>query len=228
MFKTTKVVGTIARMWADNVSSKFLDSLVKLAIYEQFKLKSGKYIHYTKASVSWHELGRNEIVDNAMGDWLFMLDTDHVFAPDLLERLFRLKRKVKAQIINGSYQYKAPPHNPVANVWRNAGDGKLSVIPITNWDRNAQIIQIGSCGSGCLLVDRPVLTRMMKELNANPFTIIPGLSEDYSFCYRAKQLGIPVWWAPHVECHHVIPTVLSLRDYRGEGEFQKIEAGMVK
>lgn len=209
---TTGAAGTISRMWADNVGSKFLDSLAQLLIYEQSKLPKGKYIHYETPTVSWHELARNQIVEKVQGDWLLMLDTDHVFAPDLLERLMRIKKKYKAQVISGTYQYKFPPHAPVANMWEETDKG-LKVRPITAWDRNADAISVGPMPGGCLLVDKSVLRRMMAELNEKPFQIIPGLSEDYSFCFRCKKLGIPVYWAPRVESHHIIPNVLSVQDY---------------
>lgn len=211
-----EAVGTLGRMWADSVSSKFVDSLAKLLIYEQSKLPKGKYIHYETGTVSWHELGRNQIAEKVLGDWLFMLDTDHVFAPDILERLFRLKKKYKAQVISAAYQYKFPPHSPVVNMWQKFPDGALKVLPIVDWNRNVDTIPVGSVGAGALLMDTAVIRRIMKELNEKPFQIIPGLSEDYSFCFRCYKLGIPVLWAPKVEAHHLIPTVLSLQDYDGK------------
>lgn len=214
MFKM-EAVGSIGRMWADSVSSKFTDSLAKLLIYEQSKLPRGKYIHYETATVSWHELGRNQIVEKVQGDWLFMLDTDHVFAPDLLERLVRLKKKHKAQVISAAYQYKFPPHSPVANMWEEGPNG-LKVVPIVDWQRSMDVIPVGSVGAGALLIDKKVLTRIMLELNEKPFQITPGLSEDYSFCLRCKKLDIPVIWCPKVEAHHAITTVLSLNDYDGK------------
>lgn len=209
---TIGAVGTVSRMWADNVNVKFLDSITQMLIYEQSKLPRGKYIHYEFPSVSWHELARNQIVEKVQGDWLLMLDTDHCFAPDLLERLMRLKKRYKAQVIVGTYQYKFPPHSPVVNMWQETPEG-LKVRPIVAWDRTKEVNVVGAVPGGCLLVDKKVLQRMMMELNEKPFTITPGLSEDYSFSLRCRKLGIPVYWAPMVESHHVIPNVLSIQDY---------------
>lgn len=220
-----EAVGTIGRMWADTVHTKFVDSLAQLLIYEQSKLPPDKYIHYVTGHVSWHELGRNYMAENTKGDWLFTLDTDHIFAPDILERLMRLKKKYKAQVISAAYQYKFAPHNPVANMWQDiqvkhheTGESIIQskVMPIIDWDRNVECMDVGSCGAGAMLIDTAVFKRIEDELHEKPFQLIPGLSEDYSFCYRCKKLGIPVWWAPHVEAHHMVPNVLSLRDYDGK------------
>lgn len=220
-----KAAFTIGRMWADNNSSKFTDSLVQLSIYEQSKLPPDKYIHYVKGGVSWHELGRNQMVEDTLGEFLFTLDTDHTFAPDILERLMRLKKKYKAEVISAAYQYKFPPHNPVANMWQDIEvkhheTGELikqsKVMPILDWDRSVECMDVGSCGAGAMLIDTNVFKRIEEELGEKPFQLIPGLSEDYSFAFRCKKLGIRIWWCPNVEAHHMIPTVLSLRDYDGK------------
>lgn len=209
-----QVVGTIARAWKDNMNEKFVDSLAQLLVYEQSKLPPGQVIHYMKGNVSWHELMRNEIAREFLGDWLFMIDTDHCFAPDILERLMRIKNKYKCQVLSGIYQYKFNPHMPVMNLWKQEDNGKISALPITAWDNSQEILEVGPVPGGCLLVDRQVFKHIIEELKQNPFDIITGLSEDYSFCYRCKQLGIPVYMALQVECHHVINHVLSIRDYQ--------------
>lgn len=221
-----EAVGTVGRMWCDTANSKFMDSLVEMLIYEQSKLPPGKYIHYDKALVSWHELGRNQLVEKALGQWLLMLDTDHTFAPDLLERLLKVKKKYNAQVISGIYQYKFPPHAPVMNMWRElpAAQGTVTAqtLPIIEYDRHAEAFMVGSCGAGCLLIDKAVFRRIENELHENPFAIYPGLSEDYSFAFRCKKLGIPIYVAPQIECHHLVTTVLSTLDYRPTQQMEAV------
>lgn len=213
---TTKAVGTIGRAWADTISTKFSDSLSQMLVYEQSKLPRGQYIHYTKGTVSWHELMRNQMVNTMQGDWLLMLDTDHIFAPDMLERLRRIAKKYKSPVVSAIYQYKFPPHAPVINMWEEGGNG-LGVRPILNWDRDkTDVLRVGCCGAGALYVEKWVYEAIAKEFHVAPFTIIPGLSEDYSFCYRCKKLDIPVLVATKVEAHHMVPNVLSIRDYDGK------------
>lgn len=214
-------------MWADTMSSKFSDSLCDMLLYEQSKLSPGEYINYDKATVSWHELGRNQLVENMLGDWLLMLDTDHVFKPDLLERLMRVKKKYNAQVISGIYCYKFPPHQPVLNMWKETEKKEVSAVPIMNWDRDVDILQVGTTPGGCLLVDKEVFQKILSTFNTNPFSIQQGLSEDYSFCFRCKQLGIPVYVAPQVECHHMVPTVLSVKDYISNEPLLKVQNGVV-
>lgn len=200
---------TVARMWQDTVKTKFLDSYANLLLYSQIHLcKPGEYIHPLKGEYSWFE-SRNDFVEDVLGDWLLQLDTDHCFAPDTLERLLRLASRHDAKVISAIYQYKKPPHNPVAGVWTPEG----RVAPLLDWPRNLDVLEVGVVGAGCLLVHRSVFNRIRKELREQPFTIRKGLSEDYSFCQRCREIGVPVYLAPKVQCHHVIDNVLSIRNY---------------
>ena len=125
--------GTVATMWQDNNYKDFTDSLSRLLLYSSDNV--GR-LFYTTATVSYHELARKQLVDNAQGEWILMLDTDHAFGPDLLERLLFYKNQNKSRVISGIYQYKHPPHAPVANFW--TPEGKLS--PLVNWDRRGDIM----------------------------------------------------------------------------------------
>lgn len=206
-----KAIGTVGIMWSDMVSSQFMHALMQMLVYSQANLcKPGEFIHVNWARASYHELGRNQLVDEMEGDWLLQLDTDHVFGPDLLERLLFYKNREKASVISGIYCYKMPPYGPVANVW--GPDGR--VIPIGAWHPDTEVLQVGPVGGGCLLVDRKVFDAIKHGMNQAPFHIIPGLSEDYSFCKRCKDLNIPVHLAMKVESHHLAPRhVIYVSDY---------------
>jgi hypothetical protein len=209
---------TVARAWADVTYSSFTDSLAEMLLYTQHYLTNvedlcsgNTLIHYDKGDASYHELMRNGVAERMQGEMLFFLDTDHQFAPDVLIRLLRLRKKYKAKVISGIYQYKWPGnHAPVANFW---GENNR-VQPLVDWDRDAEIMEIGAVGAGCLLIDREVLKRIEHTYKTGPFTLVPGLSEDYSFCLRCKELGIPIHLALQVECHHLIRTPLHISDYR--------------
>lgn len=215
--KPLRAIGSVVRMWAETPPIEWTDSLAEMLLYSQARVcKPGEYIYYDKALVSWHELGRNSLVDKAIGDWVLMLDTDHVFAPDLLERLLRLRAKYQTRVLSGLYQFKNPPHKPVANHWEGPKEAP-KVVQLATWDPEAEVLPIGPCGGGCLLVDRNVFREIEARLGQQPFSIIPGLSEDYSFFRRCFDLDIPTFLAPKVQCHHLAPRrVLKIEDYQGK------------
>lgn len=202
---------SIGVMWGDTDSTQFVNSLAQLLIYSQHALcDKHEYIHYQRARASYHELGRTQLVDEMEGDMLLQLDSDHQFAPDMLERLLHYKKKANARVISGIYCYKFPPYAPVANLWNEKG----GVTPLGAWHPDAEVLQVGPVGAGCLLADRDVFDEIKRTLRQAPFHIIQGLSEDYSFCKRCKDLKIPVHLAMKVECHHLAPrNVLHVGDY---------------
>lgn len=215
--KYERCVGTVARMWSDNPPSQFVDSLAQLLLYTQRSVCApGEFINYTWALSSYHENSRNVFADDVVGDWIFMTDTDHIFAPDLLVRLLRLQEKYNTRVLSGIYTFKYPPHYPVANVWGAdlSDQTKKPFEPLHTWDQTKEVIEIGPTGGGCLLVKKDVFQEIRDKLQQNPFGIIPGLSEDYSFFWRCKELKIPTYLAPHVQSHHLMPRMaLDVHDY---------------
>lgn len=211
-----KVLGTVARMWQDNIESPFVDALAEMLVYSQAVVAGpNEYIYYDRATSSDHALNRNALSQNFQGDWLLQLDTDHAFAPDLLERLLHFKKKAGARVINGIYQFKYPPHAPVAHVWKNNADLKnMEFEPLIRWDPKDQVIECGPVGGGCMLIDRNVFEEIYRKTGQQPFDRLGGLSEDYSFFYRCRQLGIKTHLALTVQAHHLAPrSYLSVDDY---------------
>lgn len=213
MLYKEKYVGTIATMWLDCVRGRFTNSLAETIMYSPRNIckEPYEYLKYITAGCSYHQLARNNLAENMEGDFIFMSDGDHQFAPDILTRLLRLAKRYNAKVISGIYQYKYPPHSPVACVWTNDGN---KAHPIQDWNREKEVLQLdGAVGGGCLLIFKEVFDRIKEELNESPFSEYKGLSEDYSFCHRCKRLGIPIYLAPRVESHHLVDHALSIEDY---------------
>lgn len=209
-YQTAKL--TVGRMWADNCMVEFVDSLAELLLYSQKRLCGpNEFIHYIKAPMSYHEMARNWLVEHMEGEWLLSLDTDHMFRPDLLERLLLLAQETDSKVVSAIYQYKSPSmgHRPVANMWDE--EGKLK--PIMDWDKSGRFIEgVGPCGAGALLVHHSVFKKMRAKFQCEPFVTIPGLSEDYSFFKRLQEMGEKAVLGTTIEAHHMIRTALSVRD----------------
>jgi hypothetical protein len=159
-----------------------------------------EYLHKTRSTVSLHDWGRNQIVKDLRGDWLFMVDADNAFEPDLLCRLLNVSAKYDLDVVTGAYCFKSPPHYPVLYI-RNPESERHEII--AEWDRSCEVFRIDSAGAGCLLIRRRVFDRIAKELRENPFDRIGRKGEDHSFFERLRRLDIPVWCAWKVEIQHL-------------------------
>ncbi len=205
-------------MFNDNICRENVDSLVQMVAFTQRTLCGpDEFINYNWAPMSYHQLARDYLAENSLGQALFQVDGDHVFAPDLLVRLWRAKQRNNSRVISGMYMYKTPPHGPVANLRKPDGGTEA----LLTWDPTQEVIPVGHVGGGCLLIDTSVFNEIGRKMNSeSPFGDIPGLSEDYAFCERCYRLGIPVHLAPNIESHHLAPRhALHVGDWqKGQGK----------
>lgn len=129
--------------------------------------------------------------------WLWFVDTDIGFPPTMLENMLALagpERPVITAIYlavvdgepDGMGGYGADVHPAVYEF--NQQD---QVVEIVRWPQplpDDQLIKVGACGAGMLLIARDVLDRV----GPDPFDRIGALGEDLSFCFRLRELNIPI------------------------------------
>jgi len=180
---------------------------------------------------------RNEVVRQFLAygqaDWLWMVDSDMTFAPDVVERLLEYADPQKAPIVGGLcfgfdghgdvqptlYGLVEHPDHP-GNLER------LQVVRYHEWKPDA-MYQVAGTGAACLLMHRSALVRIRDferpsgEVGFNP--AYPWfqesqhdgrpVGEDITFCWRAIQAGLPVYVNTAVQCGHVKDRVLTMDAY---------------
>lgn len=158
-----------------------------------------------------YDQGRNTGAMRAIefgADYLFFLDSDVVPPPDAIARLIAHRKP----IISGVYHRRSSPH------------GWPVMMKGGNWVRKypkGKVIEVDVVGAGCLLIETNVLKDMKpidpirgkhwfdwrvdvpKESFVNTGNT-PGLSEDYSFCFHARQtMGIKILVDTSIQCRHL-------------------------
>ena len=211
MLKEKNILGTVAYMGGlPALLESFCWDWGNLIAYNsQYLCDSNNIIYYDKARVSTHAQARNELVENMQGDWLFMLDTDHTFEPDILERMLHVMNTYNLSILTGLYGRKHEDSAPVIYRFDRTNE---RFTPILTWPTGIPLIQIDSSGGGCLLVKREVFERIKKELRQDPFEIIPPFIEDHSFFLKIMKLNIPVFCAPNIEAKHIKLSTVDIRE----------------
>lgn len=227
MLLSKKVIGTIGYMGGVMaIPEPFVWSWSQMIEYNNdYLLNPGEQILYTRTTNSYHSFARNNLVTAMRGDWLLMLDTDHQFDPDLASRLLRwFYAEPDIDIITGIYQYKGAPYSP--KIYRFTKD-MTSIEAIGNWEKikdKRYLTEIDSAGGGCLLVRKRVFNMIKSRFKVDPFDIHMPFSEDNSFFYRVKKLGIKVYCDTTIEYPHLSyqritldmynPKSLSLKKYK--------------
>ena len=145
-----------------------------------------------------------EAIDTG-ADRVLWLDSDMRFAPDLM---IRLEEDMDSGLdyVSGLYFKRVIPLAPILckeSVVREDG-GKLTGESKTYMDYpKDSLFEIAASGFGAVMCS----TKMLKDVYDNygmPFNPIPGVfGEDYSFCYRARQLGYKLYCDSRIKLGHI-------------------------
>jgi cellulose synthase/poly-beta-1,6-N-acetylglucosamine synthase-like glycosyltransferase len=151
---------------------------------------------------------REEIAGYFTGDWLFFVDDDHLFQPDVLMRLLaRLDANPDVDVVAAYVLRRWPPHYTVA--------GRL------NADGTATVRYFGA-GSGIAREDLTglgggsVIRRSAFERIRKPWFTGGKFTEDWTFCSRLKAAGGTVAVDLDIQVGHITPmAVYPVREADG-------------
>lgn len=137
------------------------------------------------------------------GDWLFELDVDIDFPPELVYHLLEVADAETRPVVGVCYftHLEADGGKHWLPVWMENGEhGELSVVRQLEI---GEIKELTSTGAGCTFIHRSALERMLEvygpDGEGDPWPwwghdIVDGkrCGEDVTFCLRARRLGIPI------------------------------------
>lgn len=154
--------------------------------------------------------------DEAGAEWLWMTDTDMVFAPGALSRLIAAADPAERPVV-GALCYSQHPdtREPVPVMYELADRDGPVFVPYRTWPEDA-CVPVAATGAACLLVHRRALERI-REVTGEPAApwfreAVAGgqlIGEDLTFCLRAAAAGIPVHVHTGVQCGHMKPSMLG-------------------
>ena len=179
----------------DQVPAPFCNSLALLQKVGDCTLmmKSGSLIYTSRNALATAAI-------QTEADYVFWLDSDMVFQPDILKRMLKTLQEKDLDMLTGLYFRRVPPYSPVLF-------DKLEIDGIacdfTEWKRIPDdLFEVGACGFGCVLMKTDVFFDVQSKFG-NMFAPIGNNGEDVAFCWRARQCGYKIWCDPSVICGHV-------------------------
>ena len=152
-------------------------------------------------------LAREAIESGA--DRVLWIDSDMVFDDDLM---IRLGEDLDAgwDMVCGLYFNRELPVTPVIYKAIEMTTGKAE--PYLDYPRD-EVFTIAGCGFGAVMMNTALLTRA-DTFKTGPFTLLPHLSEDLSFCKRAAEIGARMACDSRVKVGHVGQIVIGEQLYR--------------
>lgn len=211
----------------DGVGANFHKSLTNLLFHDQ-----GRHVAAcsdTPAGPASIDLARNNLMldflerDPAV-EWLFMVDDDMGFEPDVLDKLHSVADPVERPLVGGlafaqrdleddglnGYGWRA---KPTIFDYADPGDGQGRRLMYRHWYPVNSLIKCDSTGGAFVLIHRSVGIRILEEQGPNWFTRfedVQGLmSEDHSFFTRCHELGYPLHIHTGARTNHCKSTWLN-------------------
>ena len=162
------------------------------------------------------DISRDKAVQMAIqsgAKWLFFLDADIMAPPDTLTRLLAHDK----DIVGALYVRR---HNPPFNeMLRLRTDGLLGLRPIQDGEYEpGSLVEVDAIATGCMLIKTEVFDKVKPfqlTIDGQParpayflwteWRVNPGMSEDFSFCVRARQSGIQIFCDTSIQAKHIGP-----------------------
>ena len=174
---------------------------------------------------------RNRLTITALDkeyDYMLFLDSDMVFQRDLLERLMADMKGGKEFVCGLAFKRRLPTTPVILKSieWMpgNKEHGiQHHVEYFEDYPRDS-LFEIGGCGFGCVLIKTSAILELAQYFGMSPFTPMPYLGEDYSFCWRMKQIGKKMWCDSSVKLGHVGQHIYTEEDYLKQ-QAEKKESG---
>lgn len=143
-------------------------------------------------------------------EWLWFVDCDTVFTPDVLPRMMALADPVKRPVLSAAVPIggRDPRERLQATgipelYWAAyRADEVGGLKPLNAREPLGEVERVDAVGTGCVLIHRGVL----EAIGPGPFCELSAgnavMGEDLAFCRRADALGIPVHVAGAVRVGH--------------------------
>jgi hypothetical protein len=208
---TEKVVAAFPSR--DDRSGRFMDSFVRLQHYDRDPRRLTGIIPLPATMIAQ---ARNDIVrtflDDHTADWLWFIDTDMTFPPDIVDRLVKSAHPRDRPILGALCFSITADFQAVPTIYMLRPDGKIGRV--LDYARN-ETLRADATGTGCILIHRTVLEKM-RETNPKPWEWFvyatigsEPVGEDITFCLRAQEAGFPTHVDTSIKCGHEKPVVVD-------------------
>jgi glycosyltransferase involved in cell wall biosynthesis len=220
----------------ETVTHSFLESWTGLLVYDQAnRARTWRARRLPmKAGTGDLPAARNAAIVDFLSepapDWLFWVDTDMGFPPDIIDRLFEAADPADRPVV-GALAFASIHGAP-----DGAGGWSTTIVPtLYDWARDPEtdqhgfaprwdyprntVTRVAGTGSACILIHRSVLERIRDEIGPCWYDRRPNpsmgrlMSEDLSFCTRVNDLGLPVFVHTGVATTHAKTAWLSEGHY---------------
>jgi len=224
----------------DTVSTSFFSSILTQRYtpgYQfSYAIEAGSVVYTARARIVQRAI-------MAEADYCIMYDSDMILPPETTERLVdalegggaaevvphgtrtssvsgeaaaTLPKGEGRDFVSGLYFMRRLPTKPLilksAEQYEDEYGRQNFVETYEDYPRDS-VFEIAGAGFGCCIMRMDMVKDLIERCKGNPFQPLPELSEDYSFCYRAKQAGYRLWCDSRIRPGHAGLHVYTEQDW---------------
>ncbi len=156
-------------------------------------------------------------------DYFFNVDADIMFLNykeiNPIDLLVEHCEEIGNAIVGGIYVYKRYPYQPayrpkdLQEIYER--DGKFP----ENYKFNIpkELFEVEWLAGGCMMINREIVEKLTKKFQVPNLPMIykkEYLSEDFSFCKRARDMSYSIFAEPKIELGHSGPYLFTFNDYK--------------
>lgn len=218
---------TLTYLYNDFVKGAFMDSVMRFATSDHGPMVFGPDGGGTISISSGPRIAtaRNTLVQKFLegpGEWMWMIDTDHTFAPDALAKLMAAADPAMVPVLGGLCYGGGRGGTVTPTMFRFNEEGKDMRL-LTPTSGRGGLVQVNATGAAFLLVHRFVLEAIQncyghkgghiwfaEGVNAETGAEI---GEDVFFCVRAQKAAqAPIFVHTGVEAPHIKNYIIDSSD----------------
>ena len=164
---------------------------------------------------------RNIIFQHAVAnkiDRILWIDSDMVFDPDLLLKL-EADMDTEHMMMVGALCFKRSlPTRPCVyrkmDLVKDEHDRLKTMIEVYEDYPKDGLFECAGVGFGAVMMDTQLGIDVFTNFNSLPFSPIPSMGEDFSFCWKVRrQMGIPIFCDSRIKVGHVGTMIYTEQTY---------------
>ena len=139
-------------------------------------------------------------------DYILWIDSDMTFDGDALMRLLEDAEAGREYVSGLCFSRKLPTVPVLCKklTWEQKGDSGIVHDQSLYLDYpKDEIFEVDASGAAFCLVKVSLIKEVAEHFRMSPFHPLPFMGEDYSFCWRVKQLGKKMYCDSRVKIGHV-------------------------
>ena len=220
---------TVAYLHPNEVAQSFHHALIAMIMHDASTSRMLMHTNGQKAIrcgtdgiVQARNLAVKEFLESDV-EWLFWLDSDMGFEPNVLQKLMGAAHETERPIIGGlcfaNWEVGADGmlgHRtiPRPTIYADA-DGRYRGV---EWFPVNKLVRTAATGSACVLIHRSVLEKVKAKFGEVWYDRITSkhsvlLGEDVSFCERATACGVPLFVHTGARTNHAKTSWISEMDF---------------